>query len=251
MYTAKKQLIIVYSSLGIGWLLLMFAIFALILSGCTKNPYGGSGNVITEQRDPGKFTEVTADGPFIVYLQEAANTAVTINAEDNLMQFIETYVSGNTLHIKLKKNVQLHFIEDIKIYLKSPVYNAVNYSGNGFVQSIDTLHTDRFSCTINGVNNATLAIITPRLEIALNGNGHVDLSGSTDNYICKIKEDGAIGGLNLTCADASIDIDGSGRQTLSVSRKLDVSIQGSGNVRYRGDPSVNKDIQGSGAVIKL
>src|SRR6186713_467821 len=102
------------------------------------------------KRDPGKFTEVTADGPFIVYLQEAANTEVTINAEDNLMQFIETYVSGNTLHIKLKKNVQLHFIEDIKIYLKSPVYNAVNYSGNGFVQSIDTLHTDRFSCTING-----------------------------------------------------------------------------------------------------
>jgi hypothetical protein len=251
MYTAKKQLIIVYSSLGIGWLLLMFAIFTLILSGCSKNPYGGSGHVITEERHPGNFTDVTVDGPFIVYLEEAANTQVAVNAEDNLMQFIETYISGTTLHIKLKKNVQLHFFKDIKIYLKSPVYHTVNYSGNGFVQSIDTLHTDHFFCTINGVNNATLAIVTPKLEIALNGNGHIDLSGSTDNYICNIKEDGAIGGLNLTCADASIDIDGSGKQTLSVSRKLDVSIQGSGNVGYRGDPSVNSDIQGSGAVIKL
>jgi len=34
MYTAKKQIIIVYSSLGIGWLLLMIIIFSFILSGC-------------------------------------------------------------------------------------------------------------------------------------------------------------------------------------------------------------------------
>lgn len=46
----KKQFIITYTSLSIGWLLLMIAIFSIILSSCTKENISGSGNVVTETR---------------------------------------------------------------------------------------------------------------------------------------------------------------------------------------------------------
>jgi hypothetical protein len=251
MYTAKKQLIIVYSSLGIGWLLLMFAIFSFILSGCAKAPFGGSGHVVTTQRHTDKFTDVVVDGPFLVQLQEADSAQIEINAEDNLMQFIETYVKGSTLYVKLRDNVKLNYILNIRIYLKNSVYHSVTYSGEGSVKNTDTLHTDHFSCTINGVNSAYFNVITPKLDIALNGNGYIELSGNAHTYNSEIKGNGKVGGLGLGCTDATINVEGSGGQTITVLNTLDVSIQGSGNVQYKGDPSVNSDIQGSGAVIKL
>lgn len=251
MYTAKKQLIIVYSSLSIGWLLLMLIIFSFILSGCTKEVLGGSGLVITELRKTGDFTDVTVDGPFIVHLRESDTTAVAVSADDNLMRVIETYVSGTTLHIKLKDGVRIPFSNSMQVHLKSAVYHTITYSGNGFIDNSDTLHTDHFSYTVNGNNNSSFIVETPRLELFLNGSGHMYLRGSADNYRCEMNGSAEIDGFDMTSADAAITLKGSGKHNISVSDKLTAVIKGSGSIRYQGDPSVNSDIEGSGTLVKF
>jgi hypothetical protein len=251
MYTAKKQLIIVYSSLGIGWLLLMLVIFSFILSGCNKEVLGGSGNVVTEERQTGSFTDVAVDGPFYVHLKQTADTHVAVKAEDNLMRVIETYVSGTTLHIRLKKGVRLNFYKDIQVYLQSNNYHSVSFSGSGNIDNTDTLHTDRFDYTVNGSGNAGFTVVATRLETLVNGSGNVTLHGSAGIYNSDISGSGDVSAIDLACTDAGISVKGSGGHTLSVSHALDVSIWGSGSVQYKGSPSVNTDIQGSGRVIKL
>ncbi|SFE28595.1 Putative auto-transporter adhesin, head GIN domain [Chitinophaga sp. CF118] len=251
MYTVKKQTIIVYSSLGIGWLLLMLFIFSFILSGCSKEVLAGSGMVITEQRPTGNFTDVTVDGPFYVHLQQAADTRVEIIAENNLMRVIETEVRDSILHIRLKKGVRLNFFKDIHINLKNTTYHSVDFSGSGNIDNTDTLHTAHFAYAINGSGNARFTLETIKLETTINGSGSVNLCGSTSSYNSDINGSGDINGLDLLCSDASISVKGSGGHTLSVSHALDVSIHGSGNVKYKGSPTVNSDIQGSGRVIKL
>ncbi|GAA3948746.1 hypothetical protein GO495_24270 [Chitinophaga oryziterrae] len=251
MYTAKKQVIIVYSSLGIGWLLLMIVIFSFILSGCNKEVLGGSGLIVTEKRQTGNFTDVAVDGPFYVHLKQAADTHVEISAEDNLMRVIDTYVSGTTLHVTLKKGVRLNFYKDIQVYLQSAHYHVVSFSGSGSIDNTDTLRTDNFDYTVNGSGNARFTVVTPKLGTLVNGSGDVTLYGSAGVYNSDVNGSGDISALGLACTDAGISVKGSGEQTLSVSHALDVSIWGSGNVRYKGSPAVNTDIQGSGRVIKL
>jgi hypothetical protein len=251
MYTAKKQTIIVYSSLGIGWLLLMLFIFSFILSGCTKEVIGGNGHVIAEQRQTGNFTAVAVDGPFFVHMKQTTDTRVEIDAEDNLMRVIETYVTDSVLHIRLKKGVRLNFYKDIQVYLQSSNYQRVSFSGSGNIENTDTLRTDSFAYTIDGSGDARFTLVTAQLTTVVNGSGNVTLHGSAGHYNSDTNGSGDISAIDLACTDAGINVEGSGGHTLSVSQTLDVSIRGSGNVRYKGSPAVSMDIQGSGRVIKL
>jgi len=255
MYTAKKQLIIVYSSLGIGWLLLMFAIFTLILSGCTKEVLGGSGNVVTEKRQPGNFTDVVVKGNFTVKLQESDTTLVEVRTDDNFMRVVETNVVGTTLYIKLKDGVRLVQAKSILVYVKSPLYHAVTYSGTGndgegSIYNTDTIHTDHFSYTVNSNNNAVLLVKTPRLDFFLNGNGRMDVRGSADNYHCEVNGNPDINGAQLAAADASIILNGSGKHSINILNTLNAVINGSAKIQYLGDPVVHSDVQGTGSVEK-
>jgi hypothetical protein len=80
MMFMKKQFIITYTSLSIGWLLLMIAIFSIILSSCAKDNISGSGNVVTETRTTDPFTDVEISGPFAINLLQENNAKVEIKA---------------------------------------------------------------------------------------------------------------------------------------------------------------------------
>lgn len=259
MYTAKKQLIIAYTSLGLGWLVLMFVIFSFVLAGCSKEVLGGSGKVVTEKRQTDKFTDVVIDGTFIVTLHESDSTEVAISADDNLIRTIETYVSGTTLHIKLKNGVRVVQGNTMQVHLKSPLYHSVTYKAGrvllpgdteGSVYSADTLHTDHFTYTVNSNNNAVFLVATPKLDLFLNGSGHMDVRGNTDDYHCEVNGNADINGIGLASADATIKLNGSGKHSIIVSNTLDATVNGSGKIQYMGDPVVHADVQGSGSVEK-
>jgi hypothetical protein len=186
-----------------------------------------------------------------VHLQQGAPAPVQITAEDNLMRVIDTYVSGTTLHVRIKRGVSLHNTRNIDIYLKSATYNSVFFSGSGSVESLDTIRTDRFEYRLDGSGNARFPIITDRLETEINGSGSIQLNGNARIFHSSIDGSGDLRGMDFYCEDADISVKGSGGHTLNVSHSLDVSIRGSGEVRYKGTAIVRTDISGSGRVIKL
>ncbi|SDG43489.1 head GIN domain-containing protein [Chitinophaga filiformis] len=235
----------------IGWELLLLAVFNIMLASCDKERLSGSGYVVSETRETGVFTDVEVDGPMHVHLQQGSPAPVQITAEDNLMRVIDTYVSGTTLHVRIKSGVSLHNTRDIDIYLKSATYNSVFFSGSGSVESLDTIRTDRFEYRLDGSGNARFPIITNRLETEINGSGDIQLNGSANIFHSNIDGSGDVRGMDFYCEDADISVKGSGGHTLNVSHSLDVSIRGSGEVRYRGAAVVRTDIAGSGKVIKL
>lgn len=258
MYTAKKQLIIVYSSLGIAWFILMLVIFCFVLTGCSKEVLGGSGKVVTEKRETGNFTDVVVDGTFTVILEESDTTAVTVSADDNLMRAVDTYVSGTTLYVKVKDGIRVVHGNSMQVHLKSPLYHSVTYKAaravpgdpEGSVYNVGTLHTDHFTYTVNSNNNAVLLVETSRLDLYLNGNGRMNVKGSTRDYHCEVNGNAEINGKELASADASITLNGSGRHSIIVSKILNAVVKGSGKIQYLGDPVVHSDVQGSGSVEK-
>ncbi len=55
----------------------------------------GNNNPTTEIRNVSSFTGVVSRGAFEVRIIQGTTNEVVINAESNLLQFIETRVSGN------------------------------------------------------------------------------------------------------------------------------------------------------------
>lgn len=248
----KKQVIVVYSGLSLGWLILMLAIFSFILSGCHRgDDVTGSGRVTTEERTVGHFSEVEVLGPFEIHLKQGPDQPVTIEAEDNIIPIIETYVRGEVLRIEVDDDTKLHNSKPIHIYLQSTSYRYVELAGSGSVDNTDTLRSDRFKYVMDGSGDATFTIVTDKLETEAYGSGNIVLRGKTPSYKSRMQGSGDIDALDLRATDAELEIFGSGDQTVNVSRTLDVAIYGSGDVRYKGNPEVKSKVHGSGKVSRL
>ncbi|RPE13041.1 DUF2807 domain-containing protein [Chitinophaga lutea] len=252
--TAKKETIVTYSGLSAWLLLCLLAIFGFILTGCVKENVHGSGRVITEERAVERFEDLILDGPLEVRLKQGLHRPVVIEAEDNVMRFVETVSSGPTLRIKIRNNVNLKRFKTIRVYVESEKYRKVVFSGSGSItgNGTDTIRATYFGLEINGSANASLRVDANEVRTGIYGSGDVSLIGRGDEYSSEISGSGNIEAAGLQTVNANIRISGSGDHHIWVTNRLDGRISGSGDIRYKGTPAtVNSSVTGSGKISKL
>lgn len=250
--TAKQTTIAAYSGLSAGLLLCLLAIFGLILTGCGRENVFGSGNVVTEQRTVSPFEDVILEGSLQVEIKQGQNGRVNLQAEDNVMRYIETTVSGTTLRVRLRNGVNLRHSKPIHVYLESEKYRKVLFSGSGSVTGNDTIKSTLFIYEINGSADARLKVEANEVQVRVDGSGDITMEGKAGDYSSVINGSGNIGAASLQSARASIQINGSGEQQIWVMHELNARINGSGNIRYKGTPAtVNSTVSGSGKISKL
>ncbi|MCW3461983.1 head GIN domain-containing protein [Chitinophaga nivalis] len=248
----KKQIIITYTGLSVGWLVLMLVIFSVIFTGCTKENISGSGRITFTTRSTNSFTDVEISGPFEIHLLQDNKNIVEIRAEDNITDIVETYTSNNKLLVRIKKDVTLRHHQPIHIYVHSNIYQRVIFDGSGSLDNEDTLYTPLFKYELNGNVNTSLQLAASDLSTTLNGNGSIILRGSAFTIYSQINGNGNISGLDLTTQNAYITIRGSGDHSIRVAKELEATILGHGDISYIGNPyKIDTDIRGSGRLIRL
>jgi hypothetical protein len=248
-------------------ILFVFSLLAIMYTGCRK-PFGisGNGNVITETRKVFSFNEIDSKATFNVYIEQDSIYQVVVQAESNLIPYVQTNVNGNTLIITTNENMQEHY--PINVYVKTPTLNYIELSGSGIVQS-DTISTNNLSVKLSGSGNMNGAVRAPLSNIILTGSGNINYYQDSENLSSTISGSGAInligtattashlisgsGNLNafsLLSDNVQATISGSGNMYVNAEKQLNVSISGSGSLYYLGNPSTNVNISGSGSVIK-
>jgi uncharacterized protein YrrD len=248
--TAKNESVIALSGLGAGLLLCLLAIFGLILTGCSRENVFGSGRMITEERAVSPFNEVTIDGSMDIVIEQGPNVPLIVEAEDNVMRYVETYVSGTTLRIKMRNGLNLRKHKQIRVQIQSEDYRRVVFSGSGSITAPDTIRTTQFTAELNGSGDGQLKVDANEVRFYLNGSGNIRATGKARDYFADISGSGNIQAQEVKSVNADVRISGSGNQAISVTDNLKAKIAGSGNIRYWGNPAVNVNITGSGKVIK-
>src|SRR3712207_4048429 len=67
----------------------------------------GNGTYIAEERAAGNFHSISSFGSYDVYLTQGTGYKVHVEADDNLLPYIETVVENNVLEIRTKKGYWL------------------------------------------------------------------------------------------------------------------------------------------------
>ena len=235
--------------------LFVFLIGALVFfSSCrfvTGQRIRGNGNVRTETRSPGNFKSVASHGSFDVFIS-SGEQAVKIEAEDNLLPYIETYVEGYTLHVETKDNYWLRPGRKVKIFVSSPDYESIRSYGSGdIIGESKITNSSKLELGVNGSANIKMDINAPEINTETNGSGDIFLKGETKSFEGEIHGSGNIKALDLRSNDATIKIYGSGDADVFVNGKLDVHVAGSGDVNYKGNAQISSSIAGSGRVKKV
>jgi hypothetical protein len=189
----------------------------------------GSGTVRTQTRTVGAFDAIRASDAIDLDLRIGPQLAVTVEADDNLLDTVRTQVRGGTLvvdstgHWSSTRNPVVH--------VTVPVLGRLETSGSGDA-NLQGLAADALEITLNGSGKVAASGTVRQLDAAIEGSGDADLK-------------------NLVATRASVRVEGSGDATVSARELLDATIDGSGNIRYVGPlRSIAMHVNGSGEILR-
>ncbi|QGY43287.1 hypothetical protein GM418_06320 [Maribellus comscasis] len=231
---------------------LLFFCSVIILFGATSciDDFTISGNGIpaTEGRITLDFNKVQSEGEFDVHITNGDEFEVVVNAESNILPYIETNVSRNKLRIYIRG---LHNVKNrlpMEVYITTPYIEGITQSGSGVITT-DYFITNDMKVAISGSGRIETAMDALNLDAVISGSGNLDLSGSSNFGDFLVSGSGKINANDLSLRNCEATISGSGNMWVNVDNYLKASISGSGSVFYYGNPSIEKHISGSGNVI--
>ena len=232
--------------------ILTLLIFSTSLSAQTFNKkIKGNGNVITENRNLTDYDKISVAGAFDVNLVKGKEGAISIEAEENLMEYIETVVENGLLKIQPKKDYQLKSTITIQITVPVETIDAVSLAGSGTVSSIAILNATDLTLKLAGSGDINLPVSVKNLNSKIAGSGNIKLSGNTDEFNGEISGSGNIEASDLKATASHINIAGSGNVEVHAVSEIHAKIVGSGDVIYSGNPTIEKvKSVGSGSIRK-
>jgi hypothetical protein len=209
----------------------------------------GSGNMVTEERDVSGFDSVALSGFGEVIITQGDKESLTVETDDNLMQYIETQVRDGTLELGFTDDDILPRPSKSIIFRLSVIdLTALDSSGAGRFE-MDELDADRLEVTLSGAGDIRMDSLTATdLAVTVSGAGNIELAGEVETQEVNLDGLGNYNASDLESQAATVRISGAGSASIWVHDTLDVTISEAGNVDYYGSPEVSKNISGVGKV---
>ena len=212
----------------------------------------GDGVSSSQERQVGSFTGVTASGSIDIIVSNGATNALKIEADQNLLQYIETENRNGVVEVSTRDGYNLHPKSGIKIYATAPSFTKIGVSGSGNIKSNGkVMSTGTLRTSVSGSGDIVLDIDAPKVDTDISGSGSATMKGNTKDFSAQVSGSGDIRCFDLLSENTSVDIAGSGNVEVYASKTLDVDIAGAGDVRYKGNPIVKQSTAGSGSVKKV
>ena len=210
----------------------------------------GNGVPGEETRTIEGFTGVVSEGEFDVFIVPDAAFSVKLEADENLIQYIRTRISGNTLIVDQGTRKCLRSDSPIRITVYMPQVEYLNLTGSGMITG-DNIEGDELKVELTGSGLIDLrGLNVGLLDALITGSGEMIFWGDAVDADLDITGSGEVKAFHLESLNCIANISGSGNMQVNVEKLLTAYISGSGNIYYQGNPGVSANITGTGAVIE-
>ena len=213
----------------------------------------GNGKMTTEMRQTDSYDAIHVHGSVHVTLTSGNEGDITIVAEENLMEYIETVHKKETLHIKTKENTYLgtSLGKEINIYVPVAEISKLSLSGSGDIEGGMSIESDKLKVSLSGSGDVDVDVDVAELHASVTGSGDIDLSGKAHEFNASVTGSGDINAKKLTVNNCQASITGSGDIAINALNHLNSTIVGSGDILVNLSVKTNeKKIVGSGKVMK-
>jgi hypothetical protein len=209
----------------------------------------GNGHIEKREISVGSFSDIEVGGAYNIYLIQDAGHSVTVEADENLQNYISVKERNGLLEIRTRRAVNLKPSRKIKIYVSSPEFRKIRASGAVEILSQGKISViDQLTIKSSGATNIRMDVDVPKINIDVSGAGMVKLTGETRDVEIKTTGAGEVKCFDLKSENVKLSISGAGNADVYASVLLDVKVSGAGSVRYKGTASSTQKISGAGSV---
>ncbi len=222
---------------------------AIIATSCTPTL---SGVTKQEERSLKDFTGIELAVPAELSLSQGKGYSVSIEADKDILELIETVIQGNSLKIRTERGTTLGWGNvKIKIQITMPDVDYLSVTGSGDIKAVTPITSNHLTTTISGSGDISISELNvSTLKATISGSGDIKLSGSSVGKQAEVKVTGS-GDINIRgieFSDADVTITGSGDAYIVVKENLNARVVGSGDIVYSGNPLVDAKVTGSGRI---
>lgn len=183
-------------------------------SGFDKDTVQGSGTIKSEQRNVSGFTKIDAGGAVRMEIVTQGDYAFTIEADDNLLQFVRTEVNGDTL----------------KIYTKGKTSSKTGVKVKISMPALDGL-------SVSGASSAVVsAVKSDSINLEASGASKIKIDGQAENLTVDASGASGIDAENLRVENGAVSASGASNATISAANRLEADASGASTIYYTGEP---------------
>lgn len=229
---------------------LLLLALALSSSGCdTLRTIRGTGDITSQTREVTDFSAVDLAGIGNIIIDYGEQESLRIEAEDNLLPYLETEVDGDTLTIGIREGVNIIPTQGIFYYLTVRELDEVSVSGLGNID-LPLLEGTSVALNITGGGDIDAKEVNAKdLAVKLSGLGSLTIEGGeVTNSNVQLTGAGNYNASQLVSQVVNVQVTGLGSAGVWAEDALSATITGGGSVRYKGKPQITKNVTGLGVV---
>jgi len=223
------------------------ALFASSCAPCLM----GEGPQKLETRSPGTFTEISLECSADVLISPSTLEpmgTIRVKAKENIVGHIITKVSGDQLKVEMENGCYSE-TGPMEIQLGAGNYDGFYNEGSGNMKCSALLNGEKIKIVNSGSGDIQLMLVANEITIVNEGSGSIHLEGRTNALTITNKGSGDVDTYSMQAEEVEAKNQGSGSIQLVAGKKLDLKLNGSGNIRYGGNPELLTQVdEGSGNI---
>lgn len=232
-----------------SFLVLFFLSLSLAVSAQSQETVSGNGKIKKEKRNAsGTFDEIQVSGRYKVLFKQGSTTSIEVEADENLLPYIETVVEGDELKLHAKKGFNVKPTATIIVYITLPKLSSIQSSGSSSFSGDGALKGDKLELELSGKAEVDLSLNYSDLELNVSGSGLVKLAGSVTKVEVNISGSAEFAAPELKTQNMEVNISGNGNAHVNVEKKLEIAISGNGKVKYKGAAVTEQAVAGNGRI---
>jgi CubicO group peptidase (beta-lactamase class C family) len=238
----------------------LFTLFAISLAALTacnvvvasNQVVRGSGKVASETRAVSGLTDISHSTIGDLTITLGDQETLTVEAEDNLLPYLETQVTNGGLTIRSKSRVDLLPSQPVRYTLTVKNLQSIANSSSGNIL-VPKITGQNISINLSSSGNITVeGVKADMLKVQSSSSGDIAIhAGQAGRQEISLFSSGKYQAADVKSQSTQIEISSSGEANIWVSDQLDANISSSGNVNTYGSPRITQHLSSSGKVIQM
>jgi hypothetical protein len=222
-----------------------FFILLSISTSCILGPtVTGNGDVTKQKRSVDSFEKVNVTRGLNVYISQGENQKLVVEADENLLDYIETDVEDNTLNVTTTAFIRRS--KSLKVFIVVTDLKEVKATAGSNVNSEENIECGDLDISGSAGSNIYLQINADDIDVSASSGSNITLEGNANNS--KLK---ASSGSNVKAE--ALEVNGCEAKTSSganiwikVKNEMDGHASSGGNIFYYGNPKMTNIEESSG-----
>ncbi len=210
----------------------------------------GSGDIVKRTRSLQPFKRVSASGGVTVEIVQGNTQQVVVEADDNIMEDVETIVDNGQLRISMEDGINYSDMH-VKVFITTQELTEISGSASADITVVNVLQSSsKIELEASSGSSIKALVDAPQATAEASSGAEIDVTGKTKTLKVKASSGASVDAFELLSEDTYADASSGGTVNTHASVKLDAKASSGGSVSYRGPATTVAKESSGGSITK-